>query len=88
MFTIKINILRQELKKSIVSEMKFKGAVNSALSFYVLNINGDIIQIIPWRNRGVGVMRKLINKIKSVDKADSIVLSNGYWDWRILIHTK
>jgi len=88
MFTIKVNVLRQELNEGATKEMKFKGAVNSSLSFYVMSTTGDIMQIIPWRNRGVGVLRKIINKIKSVDNADSILIANDYWDWSILVFKK
>lgn len=88
MYTINVSVLREELKKSILDEMKFKGAVNSGLTFYVLSDNDEVIQTIPWRNRGVGVIRKTINRIKSVTKANTIVLSNGYWDWSILIYQK
>lgn len=88
MFTIKINVLRQELRDSETKEMKFKGALNHALSFYVMSADNEIMQIIPWRNRGVGILRKTINRIKSVDRANSILISNGYWDWSILVYEK
>ena len=88
MFTIKVNILREKLKDTRVREMKFKGAVNGSLSFYVMSATGEVLQVIPWRNHGIGILRKTINKIKSVDKANSILISNGYWDWSILVFEK